>query len=97
MSDADFPRCAAVALDDEVAGVRDSLAKSSSEQTEALGALKATVEGKLSSRLEECKPPPPFPNWRTERVDIRPRRREALSQLEHEGMWSTCPLEGGYD
>ena len=76
MSDADFPRCAAVALDDEVAGVRDSLAKSSSEQTEALGALKATVEGKLSSRLEECKPPPPFPNWRTERGGIRPRRRE---------------------
>ena len=60
MSDADFSRRAAVALDDEVAGVRDSLAKSSSEQTEALGALKATVEGKLSSRLEECKPP--FPN-----------------------------------
>ena len=75
VSDADFSRCVAVALEDEVAGLRDSLAKSSSEQTEALGALKATVEGKLSSRLEECKPPP-FPNWRAERCGIRPRRRE---------------------
>ena len=72
----DLLRCVAVALEDEVAGLRNSLAKSSSEQTEALGALKATVEGKLSSRLEECKPPPPFPNWRTERGGIRPRRRE---------------------